>query len=101
MYNRLSYIIEINSDFRLFVKQIKWKKSNRNAEIHLNGGPISYLVLVFTVFVYDVLKENINFNFLTILFWFIITIISVKIFLKYYTEYQGVDQNKADDDYSL
>ena len=96
----VTYIIEVNSNFKLFIDHFKWKKSIRNAEIAANGNTIYYLIFCLAVFVYDMIKNNVKFNFINILFWLIIMTMLTFIFHRLYSKYQGVDPNKADDDYT-
>jgi hypothetical protein len=94
------YLIEINSDFKFFVKQFKWKKSVRNAEIHRNRDQVSYFILAIIVYIYDIYNNNLEFTFISFVIWVAILITLSTIFGKIYDKYQGVEPNKADDDFS-
>ena len=94
------YLIEINSDFKLFVKQFQWKKSLKNARIHRNGDQVLYFIFCTAVYIYDLYKGNVNFSVISFIIWLITLIILSTIFGKIYDKYQGVDPKKADDDFS-
>jgi hypothetical protein len=94
------YLIEINSDFKLFVKQFQWKKSLKNARIHRDRDQVSYFIFCTAVYVYDLYKGNVKFSVISFIFWFALLIFLSTIFGKIYDQYQGVDPKKADDDFS-
>ena len=96
----LSYIIEQITPLSLFVDQFKWKKSPRNAEIHVSGDSLYYLIIVLIVFIYDIYHDKIELNFISILAWLVIMIPLFWLFRILYRKYQGVDTNKADVDFS-
>jgi hypothetical protein len=95
------YLIEINSDFKLFVKQFQWKKSLKNARIHRDRDQVSYFIFCTAVYVYDLYKGNVKFSVISFIFWFALLIFLSTIFGKIYDQYQGVDPEKADDDLSI
>jgi hypothetical protein len=84
----------------LFIKQFKWEKNRRKAEIHLDGATFTYYVFTMGVFIYDIIKGNVIFHIIPIVIWLVIMIILTIIFRDLYDKYQGYDPNKADDDYS-
>jgi hypothetical protein len=92
------YLIEINSEFKLFVKQFKWKKSINNARIQRNGTQVYYFIFCCGVYIYDLYKSNVNFTIISFVIWLITLIFLSTILGKIYDKYQGVDPNKADDD---
>ena len=96
----LTYFIEEITGLKLFIRQFKWKKSTKNALIHLDGDSWLYFLFVLGVFIFDIFKKRIPFEFSSVIIWLSIMIFLVFIFRKYYNKYQGVDPNKADDDYT-
>ena len=96
----LSYIIEVNTNLRLLIKHFKWRKSIRNAEIALDGHSVFYFVFVMAVFIYDIIEKKVDLNFISIGLWLGIMICLLTLFRKCYKKYQGVDPDKADDDYT-
>ena len=95
------YLVEINSDFKLFVKQFQWKKSIKNARIHRNRDQVLYFIFCTAVYIYDLYKGNVNFSVISFIFWLAALIFLSTIFGKIYDQYQGVDPQKADDDLSI
>lgn len=96
----LLYLIEINTNFKLFVKQFKWKKSTKNARIHRNGDQVYYFIFCCIVYVYEIYKGTISLTIISFIIWLILLIILSTIFGKLYDKYQGIDPGKADDDYT-
>ena len=96
----ISYIIEINTNFKLFIKHFQWKKSIRNAEIALDGHSVFYFAIVLIFFIYEIIKKKIDLYFFSIVLWLVIMICLLLIFRKYYNKHQGVDPTKADDDFT-
>jgi hypothetical protein len=94
------YLIEINTQFKFFVKQFKWKKSINNARIHRDGDQVSYFIFCSVVYIYDLYKGNVNFKIIAFFVWFITLISLTTILGKLYEKYQGVDPTKADDDFT-
>jgi len=95
------YIIEINTKLILFVKQFKWKKSLKNAKIHRDRDQGSYFIFCCLVYLFDLFKGNIRFTIISFIFWIISLVFLATLFGKIYDRYQGIDPNKADDDYTL
>ena len=94
------YLIELNTEFKFFVKQFQWKKSLNNARIHRNGDQVYYFVFCTAIYIYDLYKGNVNFSVISFIIWLITLIILSTIFGKIYDKYQGVDPKKADDDFT-
>jgi len=95
------YLVEINSDFKLFVKQFQWKKSIKNARIHRDRDQGYYFILCTAVYIYDLYKGSIDFSIISFIIWLAMLIFLSTIFGKIYDQYQGVDPQKADDDLSI
>ena len=93
-----SLIIEFSTGIKLFVDNYKWKKSIRNAEDASTRDSTFYLIVMISVFIYDIIKKNVDFNPLNIIIWIIIVSILVKVFYKIHNKYQAVDPKKANDD---
>ena len=96
----LSYIIESSTSLKLFFDNYQWKKSLRNAEDSSNRDSGIYLVILISVFIYDILNDNIEFKFVNVLIWLILIIILTKLFYRIHKKYQKFDPNKADDDFT-
>ncbi|MGD9489409.1 MAG: hypothetical protein AB7W47_15435 [Calditrichaceae bacterium] len=96
----ITYIIEKFTGLSLFVDQFKWKKSQNNAEALLVRDSVNYFFLLAGVFIFDLYKENIELNPLSIGIWLVIVVILIRLFRKYHSKYQAVDPGKTDDDYS-
>jgi len=95
------YLIERNSEWILFVKQFKWKKSQKNARIHRHRDQVYYFIFCILVYIYDIYNNNIHFTAFSFTIWFTLLIVFSTFFGKLYYKYQGVDPNKADDDFSM
>lgn len=72
---------------------------NKNAKRSRNGDQVYYFVFCIIVYIYDLLN-NLEFTFLSFILWFVILITLSTYFGKIYDKYQGVDPNKADDDFT-
>ncbi len=96
----LFYLIEIKYNLKIFIKYFTWKKSQKNARIATDGNTGYYAIFCLFIFIYDIVKKNVKFNFISVLLWLIIIIILSSTFHKLYSKYQGVDPNKADNDYT-
>ena len=96
----ISFLFEKMLDLHLFIKQFIWKKNKKKAEIHLDGATFTYFVFIKGVFIYDIIKGNIDFHIIPIVIWLVIMIILTIICRDLYDKYQGFDPNKADDDFS-
>ena len=96
----MSFVIESFTDFKFLIKDFKWKKSLKNARIHRNGNQVYYFILTSIVYAYDLYKGNLEFTFIAFAIWLAILITLSTILGKIYDKYQGVDPNKADDDYT-
>ena len=95
-----SYIIEKITGLKLFIDHYTWVKSKENIEVLSTRDTFLYLVLNFSVFIYDIYHDNLDFNFLNGLIWLVIVIILAKVFYRIHKKYQKFDPNKADDDYT-
>ena len=97
----ISDIIEMNSNFYLFVKDFKQIKDKKNAKMAANAHTVYYFFVCLFVFIYDLFKHNVALNVLTALLWIIIMIFLIIIFWKTYNKYQGKEPNNEDDNISL
>ena len=96
----LTYFIEVTTPLILFVKQFQWKKSPRNAEIHLNGDTAYYLIILLGFYFYEIYEDNVELSLNTFSLWVLMVLPVLTFFRKFYNKYQGVDPNIADDDYT-
>ncbi len=96
----LSYVIETNTPIKLFFDNYQWKKSIRNAEDISNRDSGLYLIIMIIVFIYDIIKKNLQFNFFNFIIWLLVVSVLVKLFFYFHKKYQAVDHNKADDDFT-
>ena len=96
----LSAIIERLFGVILFIKYFKWKKSPNNADIAADAHSGYYLVIMVIFYLYEIVKGNIEFKVTVTILWFVICIILIIIFHKFYNKYQGIDANRNDDDFT-
>lgn len=94
------YIIESSTSFKLFLDNYRWKKSIRNAEDSSNRDSGLYLFILVIIFIYDIINDNIDLNFISFIIWVVMIAVLVKMFYRIHKKYQAVDPNKSDDDFS-
>jgi hypothetical protein len=94
----ISYILEKLLGLKLLFSFFKWKKSKKNAEIHLDGHTIFYLLILVLTFVFSEKGKNFKFNMTTISAFILLVIPFLLLFRKLYSKYQGKDFSKSDSD---
>ncbi len=95
----VSFVLE-QVGFILFYKDYIRPKSPRQAEIADSGNIGTYMLIMIGRVIYDMYKGNMEFNFFTITFSFIIIFVLTKYSYRLHKKYQAVDPNKADDDFA-
>ena len=96
----ISFLIEKLTGLRLLIDHYTWIKSKNNIEVLSTRDSGNYIIINLLVFIYDIYKNSISFNFINIIIWLVLIIILTKVFYRTHKKYQKFDPNKADDDYT-
>lgn len=94
----LSYIFEKLFGLKLLIAFFRWKKSKRNAEIHLDTHTFFYLLILISTFIFSDKGNKFNYSLNSISVFIILIIPLLLIFRKLYSKYQGIDETKIDDE---
>ena len=96
----LSYIIEKVTILNLFIDSYTWRKSPNNVIMIADGDTSYYVIVCIFVFSYDIFKGLVKFDVVSIVSWLFMMMILVPTLRHFHKKYQGIDYNKADDDYT-
>ena len=96
----LSYIIEKVTILNLLIAQYTWRKSPNNVEVLTDGDTAYYVIVCIFVLSFEIFQGLVKFNVVSILFWLFMMMILIPTLRHFHKKYQGIDYNRADDDYT-
>ncbi|MAT39343.1 MAG: hypothetical protein CL946_07040 [Ectothiorhodospiraceae bacterium] len=94
------YLVESNSDYKLFVTHFKWKKSRKYARVFRHTFQAYFFIFCVCIFFYDLFRGSFDLSMISFVVWLILLLTLTMALGKFHDKYQGVDPNKEDDDLS-
>lgn len=94
------YILERVFKLKIFYGYFRWKKSQKNARIAADGDTGYYFIFCGLIYAYDIWKGHIQYHWLSTVIWVVCLIFLSIVFHDLYSNYQGVDPNKKDSDFT-
>lgn len=94
------WIIEITLGLNLLVKMYIWKKNPKLAMSTTDLDSLVYVLLNIGAYLYYQIHGEPHFHWLTFLIWFGSLVLLSYLFRKIHYRFQGIDPDKAEDDYT-